>query len=113
MIGVPAFLLIALGAGCVFSAVVLVAAAIRRPWIGALIERAVIAVLIAFFALVYSLVAYDTELGRQIFSTEEARFLVRGAAVLLFAVPTVWVMLYLTGRLGDDGKGGSNTRGDG
>lgn len=107
--GVPAPLMLSLGGAATFSAIILVVAASRKPRIGALIERAALGVLIAFFALVYGVVAWDTDLGRVLFSSEGARFLVRYAGVLLFTVPTAWTFLYLTGRLGDDGRGGPGT----
>lgn len=105
--GVPAPLMLVLGGAATFSAVILVVAAARPPRIGALVERAAVGVLIAFFALVYAVVAWDTEMGRVLFSSEGARFLVRYAGVLLFTLPTLWTYLYLKGQLGDDGRGGA------
>lgn len=82
------------------SAVILVRAALKKPYIGALTERALIAVLLAFFGIVYSIVVVNTEFGRTLFSTEIARVITRVAVIILLALPAYWVLLYLTGRLG-------------
>jgi hypothetical protein len=92
--------------GAVFSAVILVRAALVQPRIGALVERAILAVLLAVFGVIYAIVALNTELGRALFSTEVARVVVRFMVITVLAVPTYWTWLLLTGRLGDNGKGG-------
>lgn len=97
---VPALLILLLTACACASAFVLVKAAFVKPRIGALVERAAVAVLIAFFGVVYSIVALDTDAGRAIFTTEAARLVIRVAVVALLALPTYWSFLYLTGRLG-------------
>lgn len=84
----------------VLSAFVLVRAAFVKPRIGALTERAVIGVLLAFFGVVYTLVALDTELGRVVLTTDLSRFVVRCAVVGILSIPTYWTLLYWTGRLG-------------
>ena len=83
----------------VASAVVLVRAAMAKPRIGALSERALIAVVIAAFGLVYSAVAINTELGSALFAAEAARLGVRATVIVLLAIPAWWTVLYLTGRL--------------
>ena len=83
----------------VASAVVLVRAAIAKPRIGALSERALIAVVIAGFGLIYSTVAINTELGQTLFATDVARLGVRVTVIVLLGIPAWWTFLYLTGRL--------------
>lgn len=73
--------------------------------VGALTERAVIAVGIAAFGTVYSLAAYNTDYA-QIIPAETVKFLVRISVVFLLLLPVWWTILYATGRLGDNGKGG-------
>jgi hypothetical protein len=99
--GIPAFLIIALTLVSAVSAVILVLAAIRPPRIGALVERAVIALDIVFVGVVYSLVAWDTDLGRVVLSTEIARVAVRFAVVTLLALPAIWTAMLITGNLGE------------
>lgn len=84
----------------VASAAVLVHAAVQKPHIGALTERAAIAVIIALFGAVYSVVAVNTELGQQLFGSDVGRFAVRLIVIVLLAIPAWWSALYLTGRLG-------------
>ena len=81
------------------SAAVLVRAAYQRPRIGALTERATIAVVIAAFGLVYSAAAINTGLGSTLFTTDAARLGVRATVIVLLGIPAWWTLLYLTGRL--------------
>ena len=81
------------------SAVVLVRAAVAKPRIGALTERAGIAVVIALFGIVYSAVAVNTEMGHAMFASEAARLGVRATVIVLLGIPAWWTFLYLTGRL--------------
>jgi hypothetical protein len=85
------------------SAVILLALA-RRSHVGALTERALIAVAIALFGTVYSIVIYDSSVT-DILPFEAARVLLRAVVVLLLLLPVYWTVLYFTGRLGDGGKG--------
>lgn len=86
------------------SAVILIRAA-HGAHIGALTERAIAAVAIAIFGTVYSLVVLDAEvLG--VLTAADAVMVRRAAVLVLLAVPIWWMVLYLTGRLGDDGKDG-------
>lgn len=85
----------------VFSAAVLVWAARQPPRIGALTERAVIAVIIAVFISSIALLVYNTETGRTIIDQEAARIVFRVSVLLLGLVPVSWVILWLTGRLGE------------
>jgi len=84
------------------SAIILVRAAVRRPRVGALMERATAAVVIAAFGVVYTIVAFDTELGRPILDLDGARLVVRLGVVALLCVPVWWTALYLAGKLGSD-----------
>lgn len=77
----------------------------RGSKVGALTERAVIAVGIALFGTAYSLAVVNTELI-QILPSETVRDLLRIAVVVLLLLPVYWTILYFTGRLGDNGKGG-------
>lgn len=97
--GLPVLIII-LSVAAVISAVVLVAAAVQKPRIGALTERAAIAVILAVFGAVYSVVAVNTELDQAMFTTDVGRLAVRLIVVLLLAIPAWWTILYLTGRLG-------------
>lgn len=83
----------------VASAVVLVRAAVAKPRIGALTERAGVAVVIALFGVVYSIAAVNTELGSTLFDTDVARLGVRLTVIALLGIPAWWTVLYLTGRL--------------
>jgi hypothetical protein len=87
------------------SAVVLIVASHRRPNIGALTERAAVAVGIALFGTIYSIVVLNNDVWR-IFDTGAAVVVVRLAVVGLLTLPAAWSFAYITGRLGDDGKGG-------
>ena len=95
-----ALLILIFTAFAVASAVVLCRAAFVKPRIGALVERAAVAVLIAFFGVIYSVIAINTDAGRALLSMEAARIIVRSAVIALLALPTVWSALYFTRRLG-------------
>jgi hypothetical protein len=112
MLFIPAWLLGILAVCASISAAILVVKAMQRPFIGALTERAIIGVLLAFFGVLSTIVAWDTELGRVILSTDEARFVNRLAILIVLAIPTVWLLLYATNRLGDDGQGSDDSRGE-
>lgn len=84
----------------VVSASLLVNAAVRRPWIGALVERAVIGVLIAGFGVLSAMLVLNTEADHQWVDPETARILFRLFLLALLGVPSFWVYLYRSGRLG-------------
>jgi hypothetical protein len=89
-----------------FSAISLVwAARHAKPRIGALTERAIIAVLISTFLTVYAFVAWNTNAGYPLFDFEAGLRLLRGLVLLLSLVSPLWLGLWLTGRLGDGGRG--------
>lgn len=81
------------------SAVVL-AGASRSAHVGALTERAVVAVAIAIFGTTYSFVIVNSEVAR-IISTESAVVLIRVSVVVLLCIPIGWFVAYATGRLDD------------
>ena len=91
----------ALGIYAWLSAVVLLRAACQSPCIGALSERAVVAVVIAIFGTIYGVVVFNTEVG-YIVDMGTAIVVLRLAAVMLLCVPVWWSWMFITGRLGGD-----------
>ena len=92
-------IIIALTIVAVMSAAILVRAAILRPHVGALTERAILAVVLAVFGVIYSTIALTTEFGWALFSQADGRAAVRMGVVALLSIPGFWTFLYLTGRL--------------
>jgi len=86
------------------SALVLIRAA-HGAHIGALTERAIVATVLAVFGTVYSLVVLNAEVVKAL-GLDTAVTIVRVVVVFLLMLGPYWTFLYLTGRLGDDGKGG-------
>lgn len=97
-----AWVILVLGSVGWFCSAVLVTAAIRKPRIGALTERAFLGILLALFATVAGIAALNTDANAALFPVELARVLVRVLIIALEVVPVVWVYLYFTGRLGGD-----------
>lgn len=95
--------LIALGALVSWlSAIGLVWAAwTARPRVIALVERAVIAVLLSLFLTVYVVIAYNADNGNVLFTVEASRRVVRLTVLGLSLIAPVWLGLWLSGRLGD------------
>lgn len=91
----------ALGLYAWLSAAVLVRAAYRHPRIGALSERAVVALAIALFGTAYGAVVFNAEVVR-VFDTQTAMVVVRVGVVMLLCLPAWWSWMYVTGRLGGD-----------
>ena len=88
------------------SAFILLRAAFRAdPPVGALTERAVIALVIAVFLTLYAIVASNTNFGLGVFTPDGARRIIRAAVIVLGLVPVAWVVLWLTGHLGEGGHG--------
>lgn len=83
-----------------FSTTLLLRAAWKRPRIGALTERAAIAVVLAIFGSVCVVLVLNTEAGGALIQLEAARFLFRVCLVILLLIPAYWLVLYLTNRLG-------------
>jgi cytochrome c oxidase assembly factor CtaG len=87
--------------GCAWlSFLVLGRAALRRPRIGALTERAFIAFVIAALGTVSCLIVMNTDNGHAFFPVEVASLLFRLAIIAVLAVPTLWLALWTTGQLG-------------
>jgi hypothetical protein len=86
------------------GAVVLIVGAYRYR-IGALTERAVLAVIIALFGTVYSGVVLNTEVVH-VFDGPTVAFIVRVFVALLLFVDCYWAVLFVSNRLGENGKGG-------
>jgi hypothetical protein len=84
------------------SAAVLVRAALIKPRVGALNERATVAVGVAIFGTVYSLVVLNAEV-LHVIETSDAVNIVRAAVVVVLLLPVWWTFLYLTHRLGGGG----------
>lgn len=82
------------------SAYVLVRAAWQKPRIGALNERAAIAVLIALFGTVSTILVFNTEADHLLLDAEWARVLFRLCLLALLGIPAYWTWLYRSGRLG-------------
>ena len=100
-----AALIIALLPFAWMSTIVLVWAARKRPRIGALTERAIIAVVIAVFLTAISIIVYNTESDQALFAVEVARIFFRVSVLMLGLIPVYWFLLWLTGRLGESGHG--------
>jgi len=86
------------------SAAVLVRAA-RGAQIGALTERAIVAVGLAVFGTAYSLAVYNTEIAR-LLPDDVVMLCLRLFVIAVLLLPCYWTLLYLSGRLGDNGDGG-------
>lgn len=82
------------------SFVVLGRAALVPPRIGALTERAFIALIIAALGSVSLVIAANTDGGRPWFDAATASLLFRLSILGVLAVPAAWLALWLTGRLG-------------
>jgi len=74
--------------------------AIRRPYIGALVERALIALLISVYVTLGTLLTWNRETGYALFDIEIARSLFTANLFGLAMVPTLWLLLFGTNRLG-------------
>lgn len=82
------------------SSALLVRAAIKRPWIGALVERSVLAVLLSFYGSLGWLLTWNRESGYALFPIDLARALFVASLFLLFVVPVLWLGLFGTNKLG-------------
>ena len=97
----PAVVILASAAIAWVCAIILAVAASRRPRVGALVERAIIATGLAIFGTIYGIVAIHTDLNLGILDSEAAKTIIRiGVVVLVGALPSLWVYLWATGRLG-------------
>lgn len=85
----------------VISTVVLARAAVIKPRIGALVERTVIGLVIAVMVVSGALITFNRLTGYSLFPAEVSRVLFLLSLIALALVPIVWLVLWLTGRLGD------------
>jgi hypothetical protein len=93
-------MLFALTAVSWVSFAVLGRAAWVKPRIGALTERAFIAVIIAMLGTVSCLIVWNTDHGYLLFPREIASLLFRLSVLAVLTVPAIWLALWLAGRLG-------------
>ncbi len=82
------------------STILLVRAALVRPHIGALTERAIIGTLLSGFGTVCVILVWNSDSGQVFFAIDLARIVFRICLFGLLLVPPVWILLYLTNRLG-------------
>lgn len=75
---------------------------LRRPRIGALSERTFIGAVIAFLGTVASIIVYNTDHDRILFDQQTAALLFRESIVAVLMVPTIWIILFFAGKLGQD-----------
>jgi len=83
------------------STFLLVRAARQPPRIGALVERAIIAVVLSAFGTVCVVIVFNTDAGWEWFTNDAARALFRLSLFAFLLIPCVWLGLYLTDRLGE------------
>lgn len=81
------------------STFLLVRAALVKPRIGALTDRAVIATIISIFGTVALILTVNTDTGAVVFALDAARVTFRLSVVALLVVPVLWLLLFLTDRL--------------
>ena len=70
------------------------------PRIGSLDERTFVGFLIAMFGTLACLLTTNSDAGRPWFPAEVASLLFRVSLLALLMVPTIWLLLWVTGRLG-------------
>lgn len=83
------------------SAGVLGRAAWIKPRIGALTERTFIAVIIAVLGTVSAVLVYNTDHGRILFAIEVSALVFRLAILAILAVPSIWLIVWIRGGLGE------------
>lgn len=85
----------------IVCSVILWRAAIVKPHIGALTERAWIAGIIALMVISGTVITINRLNGYNLFPIEMARVLFLVSLILLEFVPVAWMGLWMTGRLGE------------
>lgn len=83
------------------SSLVLLRAARRPPRIGALSERAAIALAIAIMVTAGGLITFNRTADHAFFPVDVARIIFSLAIIAVGSVPVAWTILWLTGRLGE------------
>ena len=89
---------------------VLMWAAFGGRRIGALTERTFVAFLLAVLGSVGCLIVLNNDRGLPFFTAEMASFLFRYTLLALLCVPTIWLVLAATNRLGADDEGQPHKR---
>ena len=89
----------------IISVALLVNEARKPPRIGALTERAMIAVCIAAMVISGTLLTINRINGYALFPIEVARVVFLSSLILLEFVPVFWLALLATNNLGSGGKG--------
>lgn len=74
--------------------------AIQRPRIGALTERAAIALIISLLITASAILVLNTMTGRALFDADAARLIFRISLLGLGLVPVAWLYLFFANRLG-------------
>lgn len=95
-------LVYALTFGAWLCVVLLIGPTLVRPRIGALSERTFVAFVIALLGTISSVIVYNTDHDRIIFDAQTAALLFREAIIAVLLIPSIWVVLFLTGKLGQD-----------
>lgn len=95
-------LVYALTFGAWLCVVLLIGPTLIQPRIPVLSERTFVAFVIALLGSISSVIVYNSEHGRILFDVQTAALLFREAIVAVLLIPSVWVVLFLTGRLGQD-----------
>jgi hypothetical protein len=85
-----------------YAAALLYRSARKRPRIGALTERANLAVTMALFSSIYALITLDIEIEPRLLAIEDVRVVVRLMFLALGLLPIWWLWRDRTGRLGVD-----------
>lgn len=84
------------------STILLVNAAMQRPRIGALTERAVIAVVLSALGTVAVVLRINGDTGYALFPIDAARIIFGITVLGLLLTPCLWLLLYLSNRLGGE-----------
>lgn len=71
------------------------------PRIGALDERTFVGFVIAMFGTTACLIVYNTDHGRALFGSDAASVLYRLSVLAVLVIPTIWLVLWALGRLGE------------
>jgi hypothetical protein len=88
-----------------FMSTLLLLMAARREHIGALTERAIVAVVMVIHGAVSAVTIWNNDLGHPFYDAPTGMLMLRLTLAALMAVPVYWTALWFTGRLGDNGKG--------
>jgi hypothetical protein len=73
--------------------------AVKRPRIGALTERTVIAFVLAFLGTVAFVLRFNSDHGYALFEQPVAALIFAVTMLVVLSIPTGWLVLFLLGRL--------------